>query len=390
MRAKIILSLILLCFTVTGAFPEGYTILGKIETVRKDNFVTILFKDNPSEKLYYIVENQVKIGTVDIINIDMIKSGQGAYYRALAAYKSDDGKNRLIRAGAEVGLDFVKKRVEPGAGEIKPGEETVLAKKIVSEIDRRDMMLIPGGNFLMGSNTGDRDEYPERIVYVNDFYIDKYEVSNSAYLVYLKETNSKAPVLWKDGKLREEEAEYPVMVSYSEAEGYAKWAGKRLPSEEEWEKACRGEGIELRKDLNEKFYTIRKPVMYPWGDKFNAEYLNSKEFWDDEKTGLSIKKIYTRGPLPVTIFEGPGNSSYGVVNISGNAPEWTSGWYRAYPGNNTPDKRYGKQMKVIRGGAWYSERNRVRGSSREIGGVPNIYNDYIAGFRCVREIRIAK
>jgi len=105
---------------------------------------------------------------------------------------------------------------------------------------------------------------------------------------------------------------------------------------------------------------------------------------------LNIKKIYTRGPVPVNIFDGPGNSPYGLVNMSGNAPEWTSSWYRAYPGNNNPDKRYGKQVKVIRGGAWYSERYRVRVSSRDIGGVPNIYNDYIAGFRCAKDIKITK
>ena len=146
----------------------------------------------------------------------------------------------------------------------------------------------------------------------------------------------------------------------------------------------------MEKDINEKFYPVKKPVIYPWGDKFIPEYVNSKEFWDDEKSGLNIKKIYTRGPVPVINFEGPGNSPYGLVNMSGNAPEWTSSWYRAYPGNNNADNRYGRQMKAIRGGAWYSVKYRVRVSSRDIGGVPNIYNDYIAGFRCVKEVKIAK
>lgn len=390
MKRNLILSLILSCIFITDIYPDNFRITAKIETVRKDNYITLLFDENPSEKTYYIIENQVKIGIINIINIDTVKSGSRTYYRVLAGYEAEDGKNKLIRAGTEVGLDIIKKRIQPESEERQPAQEFVLAKNIVSEKDKRDMILIPGGKFLMGSNSGDKDEYPERIVYVDDYYIDKYEVSNSAYLAYLNEVNLKPPVLWKDGKFSETGAEFPVMVAYSEAEGYAKWAGKRLPSEEEWEKACRGEGLEFKKDINEKFYTVKKPVIYPWGDKFNAEYVNSKEFWDDEKSGLNIKKIYTRGPVPVINFEGPGNSPYGLVNMSGNAPEWTSSWYRAYPGNNNADNRYGRQMKAIRGGAWYSVKYRVRVSSRDIGGVPNIYNDYIAGFRCVKEVKIAK
>jgi formylglycine-generating enzyme required for sulfatase activity len=70
--------------------------------------------------------------------------------------------------------------------------------------------------------------------------------------------------------------------------------------------------------------------------------------------------------------------------MDGNAQEWTDSWYRAYENNYTKDKKYGTQYKVIRGGAWFTTRKEARVTDRKIGGIPDLYTDRIAGFRCVR------
>ncbi|MCU0821435.1 MAG: formylglycine-generating enzyme family protein, partial [Spirochaetes bacterium] len=222
MKRIIISLLIMSCVIITDIYPDNFRIIAKIETVRKDNHITLLFDEIPAEKSYYIIENQFKIGSIEVINIDTIKAGSRTYYRVLAAYTVDEGKNKLIRAGADVGLDVIKKQAAPETEAVKPAEEAVLPQKIISEIDKREMLLVLGGKFLMGSDTGDKDEYPERIIHVSDFYIDRFEVPNSAYLMYIKEMNLKPPALWKDGKFTEVESDFPVVVAYSEAEGYAK------------------------------------------------------------------------------------------------------------------------------------------------------------------------
>jgi formylglycine-generating enzyme required for sulfatase activity len=183
----------------------------------------------------------------------------------------------------------------------------------------------------------------------------------------------------------EGEGALPVAVTYREAEAYAQWAGKRLPTEEEWEKAARGRG---NLPGEERGTTYR----YPWGVSFNPEKANCAEFWADEKTGAHMKmrfQIAAGGLMPVTAFDPEGASPYGAVNMAGNAREWTSSWYMPYRGNTSKEgkeyRMYGRQYKVVRGGSWYSTRHRLRVTSREVGGVPSLHADNLSGFRCVRE-----
>ena len=242
------------------------------------------------------------------------------------------------------------------------------------------MLLIPSGKFMFGSDRGEPDEYPRQVMYLHDFYIDKYEGSNRDYLRYIQKTRVQQPLSWGGRVPEGTQLDFPVLATYDEACSYARWAGKRLPTEAEWEKAAGGA------EINGPDNSVRE-TRFPWGDTFNADAVNSMEFWERDDTGKDIKmkyRLFSRSLMPVTAFPS-GRSPYGAYNMSGNAMEWTSSWFKPYKGNNTIDSRYGTQYKVLRGGDYCSTWRRVRVTSRQVGGAPNLYSDFAAGFRCVRE-----
>ncbi|OHD70157.1 MAG: hypothetical protein A2W19_05045 [Spirochaetes bacterium RBG_16_49_21] len=367
-------------------FAEAeFDIRGRIESVRKGGAITLLFKAMPAEKTYYIIHEGGVYGTVDIISVVYVRSDTYRF-RAVAAYKL---KNRmyahLIRAGTDIGLLKPPEQRKKEYSESAPVKERDYRPKIVAK-DNKEMVLIPEGKFIFGSGNYDRDESPEQVAYLADYYIDKYEVSNSEYKFFIEKANSKPPLSWEGGAYKEDQGDLPVLVTYYEARAYAQWAGKRLPSEEEWEKAARGPG--KLPGMGEG-----RTQIYPWGNAYDPGKLNCADFWGSAKIGEQIKlrfKIFTQGLMPVTSFDPEGASAYGVANMAGNAREWTSSWYLPYKGNRSKRgkayKRYGKQFKVVRGGAWYSPRYRVRTTSREIGGMPNLHADNLAGFRCVKDV----
>ena len=244
------------------------------------------------------------------------------------------------------------------------------------------MVLIPSGKFNFGTDFGDDDEYPAQILFLNDFYIDKYEVSNRDYLIYIKDVHGDPPLSWKNKDFDEKSADFPVLVSYYEAQDYAKWAGKRLPTEQEWEKAARA-----GRDTTDK---SQGASIYPWGTTFKPELVNSLEFWSKEDIGKEIKRkysIFVNSLLPIDSFPG-GASFFGVQNMAGNAAEWTTSWYMPYENNRRINGRYGTQYRVIRGGACYTPWYNTRVTNREIGGIPNQFTDTISGFRCVKDVSI--
>ena len=381
--AVAILALLLLLSRPENAFPAGYDIFGAIESRRKDNLVTILFDRRPLEKSYVMIHDDRELGKVNIISVQ--GSPVKGKFLVIAHYVLfQESNEKLIRAGVQVG---VRKKDESGRREYSVDElhEPVeFWGSLVSQVDEREMVLIPAGKFLLGSNSGDRDEYPEQEMFLKDFYMDKFEVSNLDYKRYVDATRARPPRSWEGGVFPEEMANLPVLVSYFEAERFAAWAGKRLPTEFEWEKAARGTD-----DLDNIEKRSYRRSDYPWGMKFSPDRANMSEFRKDTGGGKDARgkrEISQEGLISVYSLQDRGSSPFGIVNMAGNAVEWTSSWYQPYKNNKYDNSKYGKQYKVLRGGTWFSGRYRIRVTSRDLGGVPNLEVDNFAGFRCVKDV----
>ena len=251
-------------------------------------------------------------------------------------------------------------------------------KGLPAEITGQDgapMVLVPAGPFPMGVPAGDRDggrdEYPRHEVYLDAFYIDKYEVTNGRYLAFVKATGHRVPQnpknptrnLWQGVSISESLADRPVVnVDWYDAEAYCKWAGKRLPTEAEWEKAAKG--TEDRR--------------FPWGNvEPTAKHLNYNQQWIGEKT-----------LMPVGSYEA-GKSPYGAYDMAGNVWEWVADWYdpsyyEKSPAKNPKGPDTGTH-KVIRSSGWQVETPLVRIFTR-VKSDPTIRNES-TGFRCAQDAR---
>lgn len=192
-----------------------------------------------------------------------------------------------------------------------------------------EMILIPAGEFTMGSNTRLPDEGPEHKVTLPAYYIDKYEVTNMQYKKFIDATGRKSPSHFKNRTWPPGKVDHPVtFVSWDDADAYCKWAGRRLPTDEEWEKAARGDDARI----------------FPWGNSFDLERANTPQRWAALKAFGDTSPV---GSFP------SGVSAHGLYDMSGNVWEWTSSWYRAYPGNKTPSESYGERYKTLKGGSWW-------------------------------------
>ena len=165
------------------------------------------------------------------------------------------------------------------------------------------MVLVPAGEFMMGSWTGDADERPVHRVYVDAFFMDKYQVSVGHYATFLNATSQAAPPAWDIMNKPRHQKRPVVNVDWVDADAYCKWAGKRLPTEAEREKAARGADGRV----------------YPWGNEL--------------PTGLHANMMRERWSnhwalSPVGQFEG-GKSPYGIYDMAGNVWEWVNDWYAA-------------------------------------------------------------
>jgi formylglycine-generating enzyme required for sulfatase activity len=191
------------------------------------------------------------------------------------------------------------------------------------------MVLIPAGPFIMGTNIRFPDEGPQHTVTLKAFYMDKYEVTNLQYKKFIDATHRRSPDHFVNRTYPEGKADHPVTyVNWYDAKAYCEWAGKRLPTDQEWEKAARG----------------TDGRMFPWGNEFNVNNANTPLRWN---------VLHTDGDTtPVGAFEG-GVSPYGLYDMSGNVWEWTSSWYEPYPGNTHVTENYGEKYKVLKGGSWW-------------------------------------
>ncbi|MZG29550.1 MAG: formylglycine-generating enzyme family protein [Nitrospinae bacterium] len=246
----------------------------------------------------------------------------------------------------------------------------------VSERDQKEMVLVPAGEFIMGTNKVDEegthkkigsvkplyiDQHPERKLYLGDFYMDRYEVTNEEYQKFLKATKfTDRPAHWENGTFPEGMALHPVtQVTWWEGWSYCMWAGKQLPTEAQWEKSARGPN----------------GLPYPWGEEFVKG-----------KSNLGIEG--DRKAAPVTAYP-EDVSPYKIYGLSGNVMEWTLDWYLPYPGNPKPNSRYGKELKVLRGngfqkaGHYFLPAYRYAFNRTEVN--PNDFFENV-GFRCASEI----
>jgi len=192
-----------------------------------------------------------------------------------------------------------------------------------------EMILIPAGEFIMGTDDRLPDEGPQHKVNLPAYYIDIYEVTNLQYKKFNNAKNRRSPTHFRNRTFPAGKADHPVTyVSWDDAYEYCKWAGKRLPTDQEWEKAARG--------------TDGK--MFPWGEIFDIKNANTPLRW---------KQIGVFGDTtPVGSFE-KGISVYGLYDMSGNVWEWTDSWYTAYPKNSVASESYGKRYKTLKGGSWF-------------------------------------
>jgi formylglycine-generating enzyme required for sulfatase activity len=226
-----------------------------------------------------------------------------------------------------------------------------------------DMIAIPAGPFAMGQDGSKPKNGPAHQVDLPAYEIDRFELTNdefahfinvTGYVSYAEENSSKN---WRDA-YEAKGGNHPVVyVTWDDATAYCEWAGKRLPSEAEWEKAARGENGNA----------------YPWGNEFSADNGNFYE------GGI-------RGTTAVGSFPG-GASPYGLEDMAGNVREWVADYFQAYEGQAADaDPFFGEENRVNRGGGWFDglDGELVTTYNRNAGPPGTSANDDI-GFRCVRD-----
>jgi len=233
----------------------------------------------------------------------------------------------------------------------------------------KDMVLIPAGPFSMGSSSegaeASPDEKPVHTVFLDAYYIDKYEVTNAHYQRFVLETGHPVPFVdkpwaeaynWKGTAYPSGTGNYPVvLVTWEDAQAYAAWIKKRLPTEAEWEKAARA-------------HLVGK--QYPYGDTLEMNCANfDKGFF--RKNALN----------PVGSFE---PNAIGLYDMAGNVWEWCQDWYDAdyykkSPAQNPRGPAAGL-YRVDRGGAWVNDTNYLRCSQRGKNSPDS--KSHITGFRC--------
>lgn len=216
-----------------------------------------------------------------------------------------------------------------------------------------DMVEIPGATFMMGRNDGAPEEGPAHPVSVASFYLDRTEVTNSAYARFVQATGHRPPANWSGSQPPAGAENLPVTgVSWADAAAFARWVGKRLPTESEWESAARGVGGR----------------MYPWGMAFEGNRANSAE--------LGQQKPIPVGSLPA------GASPYGILDLAGNVWEWAADDYAPYPGSTARPLEGGSQLKTIRGGSFGSDASGVTTTVRSFELAD--HRSESIGFRCAR------
>jgi formylglycine-generating enzyme required for sulfatase activity len=253
-----------------------------------------------------------------------------------------------------------------------------IGSEMISEIDRMEMIFVPAGIFVMGSNDGEFDEKPSHEVYLNDYWIDKFEVNHKQFSDFVSRTSyitdaeisgcsyfssykCEKNINWRNpsivsGWINTGPDSPVIHVSWNDAIAYCSWAGRELPTEAQWEKAARGTDKRI----------------YPWGN----------ELPNDELANFNRNNV---GITKVTMFMN-GISPYGAQNMAGNVWEWVydrydSNYYSSQSSWINPIGPSSGSFGIIRGGSWNNGSDDLRSSRRSWLGIS--YTNSSIGFRCV-------
>jgi iron(II)-dependent oxidoreductase len=299
--------------------------------------------------------------------------------RSKAGYDLAEMESHIRAQGEELTIQQRHEARELPAESYTAAEvEAMLTPGQWAEID--SMVVIPEGDFLVGTNrtrSADQDQ-PQRRVHLPAYRIDKYPVTNAQYARFVAATGHRPPLGWNNGKFRKGQELHPVtLVSWYDAAAYAQWAGKRLPTELEWEKAARG--TDGRR--------------WPWGDGMDVSRLNT---------------YYNVGSTTEVTAYPNGASPYGVMDMAGNVSEWTADDFKPYPGSEAPAELFQGRVavatepldqqtkivdfvpvagsyKVVRGGSWKSDPFSTATYHRNYSW-PNRASDFF-GFRTAADIQ---
>jgi sulfatase modifying factor 1 len=261
------------------------------------------------------------------------------------------------------GYTPLAKKLEKVAEESRKATSVVKQTKVDDEFE--SMVFIPAGEFYMGSDEASNDAKPVRKVYLDGFYIDKYEVTFAQFYAFIGFTGHREPRLagYLSSSVTEDLPLFikplnPIVgVSWDDAIDYCQWKEKRLPMEAEWEKAAKG--TDQRK--------------WPWGNEERSEYANL--LGDDGARYTAPVNQFSRDVSP-----------YGVYDLAGNVMEWVADWYnqdsyRLLPAGNPVGVLEG-ESRVIRGASWNDSIKRAQTSIR-FKMYPE-YRDVTIGFRCAK------
>ncbi len=326
-----------------------------------DEILTQVLIDGP--KMPKTWKADVPTGMSDRLAKSLSKDPAERPQDAQAFYQIIDERNSKQTVGGRTTDRIEVKEVKETGETIS--KANVITLKIANGVTM-EFVKVPAGEFWMGSDpkvdkAAQSDEQPQHQVYLDEFWIGKYPVTNKQYQVFTKETNRKTPNGWINNNFSKEKADHPIVnVSWQDAEAFCKWLSKvvnhkvGLPTEAQWEKAARGTDGRI----------------YPWGNQApSTKFAN----YDGKLGGTTPVGNYLEGMSP-----------YGVLDMAGNVWEWVADWYSgSYYSQSSTDNPPGSTSglsKVLRGGSWFNLVNIGRSADRDWN-YPSFTGNYV-GFRC--------